>query len=59
MIVMDAIITGHHREIIHAWMHYYELAYSQAFNQIKTKYIDKPEIQHNFDRFGFPDYGYD
>ena len=36
---------------------YYEIAYSQAFNQIKTKYIDKPEIQHNFDRFGFPDYG--
>ena len=37
--------------------YYYELAYSQAFDQIKSKYTNTPEVQPAFDRFGYPGYG--
>ena len=32
----------------------YEFAYYQAYNQIKRKYIDNPEVQLAFERFGYP-----
>lgn len=37
--------------------YYYQLAYSQAFDQIKAKYADRPEHNQVFDRFGYPGYG--